>query len=80
MPVTTLDVKTALVVIDIQKGILGYRFAHPATDILDNVVRLVGAFRANGRPVVLVRVGSLCVPKPRIVRVYRRPRPDLAHS
>ncbi len=57
MPVTTLDEKTALVVIDMQKGILGMTTVHPTADVLRNVVRLVNAFRAKGRPVVLVRVG-----------------------
>jgi hypothetical protein len=29
MPVTTLDPKTALIVIDLQKGILSYATVHP---------------------------------------------------
>jgi nicotinamidase-related amidase len=57
MPVTKLDEKTALVVIDMQKGILATPTIHPAQDILANVVRLADAFRAKERPVVLVRVG-----------------------
>ncbi len=57
MPVTTLDEKTAVVVIDMQKGILTLPTLHPSEDILDNVVRLVDAFREKGRPVVLVHVG-----------------------
>ncbi|MGB8908241.1 MAG: hydrolase [Candidatus Cybelea sp.] len=57
MPITTLDPNTALVVIDMQKGIVNGPTVHPASDVLVNVVRLVNAFRAKGRPVVLVRVG-----------------------
>jgi nicotinamidase-related amidase len=57
MPVTTLDPLTALVVIDMQKGILGRPTVHPTADVLAKVVRLVDAFRAKSRPVVLVRVG-----------------------
>lgn len=57
MPVTTLDPSTALVVIDMQKGILTMPTVHPTAGVLANVVRLVDAFRAKGRPVVLVRVG-----------------------
>jgi nicotinamidase-related amidase len=57
MPITTLDPNTALVVIDIQKGIVTRPSVHPVSDVLLNVVRLVDAFRAKGRPVVLVRVG-----------------------
>ena len=56
MPVTTLDAKTALVVIDLQKGILGLPTVHPSADILANAVRLANAFRARGLPVVLVTV------------------------
>jgi nicotinamidase-related amidase len=57
MPITALDEKAALVVIDMQKGILGLPTIHPASEVLANVVRLVEAFRTHHRPVVLVRVG-----------------------
>ncbi|HYL27420.1 MAG TPA: hydrolase [Candidatus Nitrosotalea sp.] len=57
MPVTGLDPRTALVVIDMQKGILARETIHPVADVLAKVVRLVDAFRAKQRPVVLVRVG-----------------------
>jgi nicotinamidase-related amidase len=57
MPVTTLDSNTALVVIDMQKGIVNMPAVHPTADVLANVVRLVDAFRAKRRPVVLVHVG-----------------------
>jgi nicotinamidase-related amidase len=57
MPVTTLDPHTALVVIDMQKGILGMPTIHPSASVLAGVVRLVDGFRAMNRPVVLVHVG-----------------------
>jgi nicotinamidase-related amidase len=57
MPVTALDPKTALVVIDMQKGIVGRPLVHPAAAVTDNVVRLVNAFRSKNLPIVLVRVG-----------------------
>src|ERR1700681_1379532 len=57
MPVTTLDPKSALVVIDIQKGILARPAVHPVEAVVANVVKLVDAFRARNLPVVLVRVG-----------------------
>jgi nicotinamidase-related amidase len=57
MPVTTLDPKTALVVIDIQKGIVQMPAVHPTAGVVQNVVRLVDAFRAKSLPVVLVHVG-----------------------
>jgi nicotinamidase-related amidase len=57
MPVTALDPRTALVVIDITKGIVAMPTAHPAQDVVANVLRLAAAFRARALPVVLVRVG-----------------------
>lgn len=57
MPVTALDPRTALVVIDMQKGILTRPTVHPVAGVLANVVRLVDAFRAKQKPVVLVHVG-----------------------
>jgi nicotinamidase-related amidase len=57
MAVTALDPKTALVVIDMQKGIVGRALVHPGADVVANVVKLVNAFREKGLPVVLVRVG-----------------------
>jgi len=57
MPITTIDPKAALVVIDIQKGIVGMPTVHPIQPVVDNVLALVAAFRATKLPVVLVRVG-----------------------
>ena len=57
MPVTTLDPRSALVVIDIQNGILARPAVHPVEAVVANVVKLVDAFRAKKLPVVLVRVG-----------------------
>ncbi|GAA2482893.1 hydrolase [Winogradskya humida] len=57
MPVTTLDPKTALVVIDLQKGIVGATGApYPTAEVTARSAELAGAFRAAGLPVVLVRV------------------------
>ncbi|MCC3768143.1 isochorismatase family protein [Streptomyces sp. UNOC14_S4] len=56
MAATTLDPRTALVLIDLQKGILGLPTAHPADEILARGAQLAAAFRAHGLPVVLVRV------------------------
>jgi nicotinamidase-related amidase len=58
MPITTLDPGTALVVIDLQKGILSFPMAHPAAPVLEKAGRLARAFREKGRPVVLVNVGG----------------------
>jgi len=54
MPVSTLDQRTALVVIDLQKGLAGIESAHPMSAVVDNSARLAAAFRGHGLPVVLV--------------------------
>jgi nicotinamidase-related amidase len=56
MPVTILDPKTALVVIDLQKGIVGLPTAHPTNDVVKHARELADAFRRHGLPVVLVNV------------------------
>ncbi|MGC3962930.1 MAG: isochorismatase family protein [Rhodocyclaceae bacterium] len=58
MPITTLDPKTALVVIDLQKGIVALPTAAPAADIVACGARLAAAFRRRGLPVVLVNVAG----------------------
>jgi nicotinamidase-related amidase len=59
MPFATLDPVTALVVIDLQKGIVGLPTAHPAADIVERASQLASAFRRHGRPVVLVNVAGV---------------------
>jgi len=58
MPDLALDPKTtALVLIDLQKGITRYTTApHSGADVIANGVRLAERFRAAGATVVLVRV------------------------
>ncbi|HEY3813461.1 MAG TPA: isochorismatase family cysteine hydrolase [Caulobacteraceae bacterium] len=56
MPVTTLDPKTALIILDLQKGIGGYPMLHPFADVVARSNELARAFRAKGLPVVLVTV------------------------
>ncbi|WP_329584759.1 hydrolase [Kitasatospora sp. NBC_01250] len=55
-PELTIDPSTALVLIDLQQGILGAPTVTPGPEILARGVRLADAFRAKGLPVVLVRV------------------------
>jgi nicotinamidase-related amidase len=57
MPITAINPSVALVVIDIQKGIVGRPTVHPMAGVLENVFALVEAFRKTPKPVVLVRVG-----------------------
>ncbi|HTD96053.1 MAG TPA: isochorismatase family protein [Edaphobacter sp.] len=56
MPVTTLDTTAALILIDLQKGIVGLQTAHPASEIVARSAQLARAFRERGLPVVLVNV------------------------
>ena len=56
MPVTTLDQKTALIVIDLQKGIVQYPTVHPIAEVIKHASILAAAFRTHGLPVVLVNV------------------------
>lgn len=56
MSLTTLDPKTALIVIDLQKGILSFPTAHPTADVVKQAGALADAFRRHGLPVVLVNV------------------------
>lgn len=56
MPATTLDAKTALVVIDLQKGVVAMPTAHDVKPVVAQSLRLVEAFRAKNFPVVLVNV------------------------
>ena len=56
MTVTALDPKTALIVIDLQKGILGFVPADVIAPVVKNAAALTNAFRWAGLPVVLVNV------------------------
>ena len=56
MPFTKLDTKAALIVIDLQKGIVSIPTVHPATEIISRAAQLLSAFRKRSLPVVLVNV------------------------
>ena len=56
MPVTTLDAKTALVLIYLQNGIVAIPAAHPIDEVILRARALADAFRKHGLPVVLVNV------------------------
>jgi len=54
--ITALDEKTALVLIDLQKGLSQFPTVHPFKDVVANAATLVEAFHKAGLPVVLVNV------------------------
>lgn len=58
MPITVVDPRTALIVVDLQQGHMGIPLAHPVEDIVERSVALVKAFRSRSLPVVLVSVAG----------------------
>ena len=58
MALTTLDPNTALLVVDLQKGLVGSRFNHPLGDVVGRAHTLIEAFRKHGLPVVLINVAG----------------------
>ena len=59
MSITTLDPKTALIVVDLQKGIVSHAPAQVFPRVLERNQALLAAFRARGLPVVLVNVAGI---------------------
>jgi nicotinamidase-related amidase len=59
MPLTTLDPNTALIVVDLQKGIVDRQFIHPIAGVIDRARALIDAFHAKNLPVVLVNVDGI---------------------
>ena len=58
MPLSIIDPRPALVVIDLQKGMLDLPVVHPLPEILRRAAELADAFRQRGLPVVLVNVAG----------------------
>jgi nicotinamidase-related amidase len=56
MPLTKLDAKAALIMIDLQKGVVAAPAVHPVAEIVARAAQLARAFRERGLPVVLVNV------------------------
>jgi nicotinamidase-related amidase len=57
MALTTLDPHSALVLVDLQNGIVGAPTApYTGPEVVTRAAALADAFRAHGQPVVLVRV------------------------
>jgi len=58
MAVTSLDPKTGLIIVDLQKGIVAMPTAHPMGEIVKRASALADAFRRHNLPVVLVNVSA----------------------
>jgi nicotinamidase-related amidase len=75
MALTQIDPVAALVVIDMQKGIVGLDTAHPAHEIAARIGQLARAFREQNLPVVLVNVTGGAPGRTEVKRSLSRP-PD----
>jgi len=69
MPLTKLDEVAALIVVDLQKGIVSVPTVHPTGEIIQRSATLARAFRERKLPVVLVNVigaapGRVDTPRP----------------
>lgn len=58
MALTIIDPKTALLVVDLQKGLIGLPFIHPIADVLAQTRALLDAFRDRNLPVALINVAG----------------------
>jgi nicotinamidase-related amidase len=58
VPITVVDPRAALIVIDLQQGHMEIPLAHPVEDIIERTTALAKAFRGRGLPVVLVSVAG----------------------
>jgi nicotinamidase-related amidase len=77
VPLTTLDAAPALILVDLQKGVLAS--GHPTIPaVMNNAADLADAFRAKGLPVVLVNVtgGAPGRTDAAAARTAPRQRPD----
>ena len=78
MPLSTLDPRSALIVVDLQRGIAALPTAHPMQPVVDNAARLAAAFRARGLPVVLVNVAGTAPGRSERARRNTSQTPDWA--
>ena len=58
MPLSILDPNAALIVVDLQKGIVSGKFIHPIGEVISKTRALLDVFRAKSLPVVLVNVAG----------------------
>jgi nicotinamidase-related amidase len=79
MPLTQLDPIAALIVIDLQKGIVSIPdTAHSTSEVVDRSAQLARAFRQKNLPVVLVNVTPLPAGRTDIARPQMSLPPDWA--
>lgn len=76
MPLSTLDPRSALIVVDLQQGIVGHAFAHPIDAVVERACTLAQAFRRRGLPVVLVNVAGSAPGRTEQPPRQRQPLPE----
>jgi nicotinamidase-related amidase len=59
MTLSTLDPKTALIIVDLQNGIVSFPTVHPVGAVIQNASALADAFRRKHLPVVLVNANAV---------------------
>ncbi|WP_076537255.1 cysteine hydrolase family protein [Shewanella sp. UCD-KL21] len=72
MSITAIDAQTALIVIDLQQGLVTLDTCHPIKDIIDNSCKLVSLFRYASLPIVLVNVDGIAPGRTEQVRVQQQ--------
>ena len=77
MPLSRVDETPALIVIDMQKGIVSLPTVHPVGPVIDRIANLCASFRARGFPVVLVNVTGRPPGRVEMARTFSPP-PDWA--
>jgi nicotinamidase-related amidase len=78
MTLTTIDPKPALLVIDLQKGVVAIPTVHPINEIVQRAASLAAAFRRHGLPVVLVNAVGRAPGRTEAGRPSITPSPDWA--
>jgi nicotinamidase-related amidase len=79
MAITTFDPKTALVVVDLQKGIMSYNTIPPVAEVVKKAAELTAAFRHHKLPVVLVNVLGRAPGRTEQTQNRTQYPPDFAH-
>lgn len=77
MPASTLDERTALIVVDLQNGTVDGPSVVPTGPVVANAARLVAAFRAHDLPVVVVRMHGGPPGRVGVLQGRRSPATDL---
>lgn len=78
MALTTIDERAALLVIDLQEGIVGLPTVHPAPEVVERAAQLAAVFRGYELPVVLVNVAGGAPGRNQMPKSTSAPAPNWA--